>query len=81
MSFWEWFTLIAGAASLISLAIGLSSLWNGRATRAVMRTLHQETQRTLVQMDSHWREAWERMDQRADERHREVVQAIQALRG
>ena len=35
----------------------------------------------LARMDEHWREAWERMDQRADERHREVIQAIQALKG
>jgi hypothetical protein len=32
-------------------------------------------------MDQHWREAFERMDQRADERHREVISAIQALKG
>lgn len=32
-------------------------------------------------MDARWREAFERLDQRADERHREVLQAIQALKG
>jgi hypothetical protein len=32
-------------------------------------------------IDERWREAFERMDQRADERHREVLQVIQALKG
>jgi len=32
-------------------------------------------------MGERWREAFERMDQRADERHREVLQVIQALKG
>ncbi len=32
-------------------------------------------------IDERWREAFERMDQRADERHREVISAIQALKG
>jgi molecular chaperone GrpE (heat shock protein) len=40
----------------------------------------QQLGQILTQMDQHWREAFERMDHRADERHREVVEAIQALR-
>jgi hypothetical protein len=36
---------------------------------------------TLERMDERWREAFERIDQRADERHREVISAIQALKG
>jgi hypothetical protein len=31
-------------------------------------------------MDQRWREAFERMDQRADDRHREVIRAIQVLK-
>jgi hypothetical protein len=36
---------------------------------------------TLERMDERWREAFERMDQRADECHRDTIQAIQALKG
>jgi DNA anti-recombination protein RmuC len=45
------------------------------------RETQQQLSQTLERMDERWREAFERMDQRADERHREVLQAIQALKG
>jgi hypothetical protein len=51
------------------------------STQALMKEVHADTQRTLAQMDERWQLAWERMDQRADERHREFVQALQAMRG
>src|SRR5262245_24060537 len=34
----------------------------------------------LAQADQRWQEAFERMDQRADERHREMGQLIETLR-
>lgn len=120
MSFWELFTALASAASIVSFAIALSSIFNGRATRRVVREMTSETQtlirstqeatrtllqemqsetqtlirsthddtRTLLQeMQSETRALFERMDaraermdQRADERHREVLQTIQTLR-
>lgn len=80
MSFWALFTALASAASIISLAIALSSIHNGRATRRLVQALHTETQQTLAQMDAHWQASWERMDQRADERHREVIEAMRTLR-
>jgi hypothetical protein len=56
-----------------------------RATLAGLGKGFRETQlqlsQTLERMDERWCEAFERMDQRADERQREVLQAIQALRG
>jgi DNA anti-recombination protein RmuC len=45
------------------------------------RETQQQLGQTLERMDQGWREAFERMDQRADERHREVISAIQALKG
>jgi len=84
MSFWELFAALASAASIISLAIALSSVFNGRATRRVVRDVASETQAAtrdlLREMQSETRALFERMDQRADERHREVIQAIQTLR-
>jgi hypothetical protein len=35
---------------------------------------------TLERIDTHWREAFERMDRRADARHRETITAIDTLR-
>jgi hypothetical protein len=45
------------------------------------RETQQQLGQTLERMDDRWREAFERMDQRADARHREVLQAIQTLKG
>jgi hypothetical protein len=47
MTYWEWFTLITGAATAISLAIGISS-WIASKTfsttmAAMMRRMHGET--------------------------------------
>ena len=81
---WEWFNTVAGAVSLMSLILGgILGLVTWRITqatdkliiqshtdtRALIRDVHAETQRTL-----------DRMDQRADERQRQMTEAIQALR-
>lgn len=109
MSFWELFTALASAASIVSFAIAISGVFNGRATRRVVREMTGDTQnlirsgqedtrallretqnliqsnqadtRALLQeMQSEARALFERMDQRADERHREVIEAIRTLR-
>jgi hypothetical protein len=69
MTYWEWFSLVTGAATLMSLAIGLSSLWNGKATRALIREMQAATRALL-----------DRMDQWANERHSETSTAIDTLR-
>ena len=95
MTGWEWFAVIAGGASVASLPVALVLGWFGKRTAVDIHTATQLTLtdmrkgfeasqerlgQMLTQMDGHWREAFERMDQRADERHREVIQAIQALK-
>ena len=80
MPFWELFTALASAASIVSFAIAISSVFNGRATRRVVRGMSSDTQALIREMQSEMRALFERMDQRADERHREVIQAIQTLR-
>jgi hypothetical protein len=92
MTFNEWGIV----ASIIGAAIGVSALLQawllGRVAQAFHGDVHTATQRTLTdlakgfresqeRMDQRWQEAFERMDQRADERHREVLQALQALKG
>lgn len=77
MSFWELFTALAGAASIVSLAIALSSVVNGRATRRVVREMtsdtqnvirsnQEETRALLREMQSETRALLERMDARAE---------------
>jgi hypothetical protein len=62
-----------------------------QATLQDMRKGFSESQQTLGQIlerldgrlehaDRRWQEAFERMDQRADERHREVVQLLESWR-
>ena len=92
---WDWFNTAAGAASLLGLWVTLAALilgwwWSRSAstliaqttgkTQELITTSATDTKTLLARMDEHWRQAWERMDQRADERHREVIQAIQALK-
>jgi hypothetical protein len=84
-----WFGVLAGAASVAALLHGWLAQ---RQTTRLQADIHAATQATLTdmrkgfsetqeRMDQRWREAFERMDQRADERHREVLQALQALKG
>jgi hypothetical protein len=84
MSGWEWFAVIAAGASVASLPVALVLGWFGKRTAV---DIHSATQSTLADISKGFRESQERlgqilerMDQRADERHREVVEAIQALR-
>lgn len=89
MTWWEWFQAWAntngGAVSILGVWITLAALLSGwiwtRGTTKLIAQGDAKTQEILARMDERWQQAWERMDQRADERHREVVQAIQALRG
>jgi DNA anti-recombination protein RmuC len=91
-----WFGVLAGATSVAALIHGLvTSRQTTRlqddihaATQAMLtdlgkgfRETQQQLSQTLERMDERWREAFERMDQRADDRHREVLQALQALKG
>jgi hypothetical protein len=88
MTFWELFTALASAASIISFGLAISSIYNGRATRRVVRETNENTQTLIKQMqeDTNTRidgtqhliaelhtntlAVLERMDQRAEERHR-----------
>jgi hypothetical protein len=91
-----WFGVLTGAASVAALIHGLVTARQTtrlqadihaatQATLTDMRKGFSESQERLgtlmAQTDARWREAFERMDQRADERHREVLQALQALKG
>ena len=77
MSFLELLGIVLSAAGLFASILGTflayASRLNGEATRALIRTMEE-------QMTRHFSEVLERMDQRADERHREVIEAMRTLR-
>jgi biopolymer transport protein ExbB/TolQ len=72
MSFWEIFATIGTAAGLFAAILGAwltyAARKNGEATRSLRDQIHRETLAVL-----------DRMDQRADEKQREVIAAMQAL--
>jgi hypothetical protein len=85
MSWWEWFfNTAAGAASLMSLILGdilgVVSWRISRSTDKLITSTSKDTQALATQTTVNTQTILERMDQRADERHREVIQAIQALK-
>jgi hypothetical protein len=72
MSFWEILATIGTVAGLFGSILGAwltyAARKNGEVTRGLMDQIHRETL------------AWhDRMDQRTDEGHREVIAVIQAL--
>jgi hypothetical protein len=84
MTGFEWFAVIAGGASVASLPVAIVLGWFGKRTAV---DIHAATQLTLTDLRKGFSESQERlgqilerMDQRADERQREMVQALQALK-
>ncbi|MGH8056810.1 MAG: hypothetical protein ACREOH_06170 [Candidatus Entotheonellia bacterium] len=66
-------SIVLGAAGLFASILGAfltyAARHHGEATRAIIRSMEERTTSIL-----------ERMDMRADERHRDVIEAIRTLR-
>ena len=77
MGFWEFLGVALSSAGLFASILGAFLTYaarkNGEATRELIRSMEER-------MTSHFSELLARMDQRADERHREVIEAIRTLR-
>lgn len=95
MTFWELMGVALSSAGLFASILGAFLTYaarkNGQATRELIggnqeatRELirgNQEATRELIRgMEERLAALLERMDVRADERHREVIEAIRALR-
>jgi hypothetical protein len=84
MSFWELFGLMATGMGLFASILGpwltYAARQNGAATRALIRDTQAETRQLIEEMQAENRQLLERMDVRADERHREVIEAIRLMR-
>jgi hypothetical protein len=91
---WEWFNTGAGAASIVGLIVTIGSVISGWHLKRLQADIHASTQLTLTdirkgfaesqqaiaQTVSHLGDILDRMDRRADERHRETITAIETLR-
>lgn len=73
MTFWEFLGVALSSAGLFASILGAFLTYaarkNGEATRDLIRTMEERITDLL-----------DRMDKRADERHREVIQIISALK-
>jgi hypothetical protein len=83
MSFWEAFAIICTAAGLFASILGAwltyAARKNGEATRGLIGRMETNLRESAERTHRETLEVLNRMDQRADERHREVIAAIQAL--
>ena len=90
-----WLGILASAASVAALVFGLVGAWQTKRLQADIHAATQltlgdlakgfrESQQSLGQMMHESQQSLgqilDRMDQRADERQREMIQAIQALK-
>lgn len=77
MGFWEFLGVALSSAGLFASILGAFLTYaarkNGEATRALIHSMEER-------MTAHFSQLLERMDQRADERHRDVIELIKALR-
>lgn len=88
MTFWEFFATALSSAGLFASVLGAFLTYaarrNGQATRDLIRSMEERMEERLNrhfgELAKHFAELLERMDKRADERHREVIEAIKALR-
>ncbi len=73
MGFWELLGVALSSAGLFASVLGAFLTYaarkNGEATRELIRSMEERMTGLLA-----------RMDQRADDRHREVIELIKALR-
>jgi tellurite resistance protein len=92
---WEWFNTAAGAASLMGLVLaailGAVSWRITRATdkliqstsedtRILVKSTSEGTQTLISQTTANTQTILERIDQQANQRQREMLEAIQALK-
>jgi hypothetical protein len=77
----EWFSVGVGVVSVLGVWLTGIAWWHGRATNKLITSTAEGTQALIAQTTTNTQQILERLDQRADERHREVIQAIQALKG
>ena len=88
MTFWELLGVALSSAGLFASILGAFLTYaarkNGEATRDLIRSMEERMEERMTkhfaELAKHFSQLLERMDQRADERHREVIEVIRALK-
>ena len=84
MTFWELMGVALSSAGLFASILGAFLTYaarkNGEATRGLIQGSEEATRELIRSMEDRLAALLDRMDVRADERHREVIEAIRALR-
>ena len=84
MTFWEFLGVALSSAGLFASILGAFLAYaarkNGEATRDLIRSNSEATRDLIRSLEEHLTKLLERMDKSADERHREVIEAISALK-
>jgi hypothetical protein len=85
MSWWEWFfNTTAGAASIMSLILGailgVVSWRLNTATDRLIKSTSEGTHSLISQTTANTQAILERMNQEGNQRQREMLEAIQALK-
>ncbi|MBI3990296.1 MAG: hypothetical protein HY347_11855 [candidate division NC10 bacterium] len=88
MTFWEFLGVALSSAGLFASILGAFLTYaarkNGEATRDLIRSMEERMEERMTkhfaELTKHFSQLLERMDERADERHREVIEVIRALK-
>jgi tellurite resistance protein len=95
MNWWDWFNTAAGAASLMGLVLAVilgAVSWRitratdkliqstSESTHTLIKSTSEGTQALISQTTANTQAVLERMDQQANQRQREMMEAIQALK-
>ncbi|MDZ7260548.1 MAG: hypothetical protein ONB05_00300 [candidate division KSB1 bacterium] len=72
-TFIQWFFIVASGASVFGAWLAWASRKNGRETRELQKTLHEETVAVMKKFHEETLTVLDRMDKRADERFATLV--------
>lgn len=83
MTFWEFLGIALSSAGLFASVLGVFLTYavrqNGRATRDLIRSMEEGTRDVIRDMEGRTADLIGRMDQQADARHAEVIQAFERM--
>jgi hypothetical protein len=76
----EWFSVGVGVVSVLGVWLTGIAWWHGRATNKLISSTAEGTQALITTTTTNTQAILERMDQQANQRQREMMEAIQALK-
>jgi tellurite resistance protein len=80
MTPFEWLSVGVGVVSVLGVWLTGIAWWHGRATNKLITSSAEGTQALSTTTTTNTQTILERMDQQANQRQREMMEAIQALK-